>query len=487
MKNHHRVMAWVMALFFELFSMSAHADWVGDFYNSAGAASNVTTPQAIATQSSVGYSGGGLTWRVPQKNFQPMQITPPSLKSGCGGIDAYLGGFSFPNKAEFVQALRNFGQAAVGYFFQLALRTMAPEIAVTLDVINDIAQRVNQFSMNSCANAQKAVDFLAGDLMKKNTSDASGYARAAGQFVDDFDSMFGLQGKGGEIMKHKYMQTYGKPKESLVEADLCRKLPVHVNVLFYAIKCANSVTMTNEEINLIMALVGPSVIVTEAASDDGEKSAQTWGLAKTIDFKDLVGTNVLGSVSMGNATSIKCDEYVQCLNPGLESEAFKSFSVRTYEAIIRIRENIRDRQAATNLTDDHKLVLKLSSVPIYRAAALAESSGVAAILGDQIVMDLADYAAVDAAVRMVTHHLTSADKALAVVAGKLPQNLQPQLQGMRDRVNTIKDSMYVEVTNFYQQKGNPYQKIEQLDKVERAMYTNLNSMLASNARFGKRQ
>ena len=32
-----------------------------------------------------------------------------------------------------------------------------------------------------------------------------------------------------------------------------------------------------------------------------------------------------------------------------------------------------------------------------------------------------------------------------------------------------------------------YQKIDQLDKVERAMYTNLNATLAANARFGKRQ
>ena len=56
---------------------------------------------------------------------------------------------------------------------------------------------------------------------------------------------------------------------------------------------------------------------------------------------------------------------------------------------------------------------------------------------------------------------------------------------MRQRIADIKTDMHMQVTHFYQQKGNPYEKIDQLDKAERAMYANLNSMLAANARFGK--
>ena len=64
MKPHTRLTACVLALAMATAPMTSHADWIGDFYSSAGAAVNVTTPQAISSQSVVGMSGGGLSWRV---------------------------------------------------------------------------------------------------------------------------------------------------------------------------------------------------------------------------------------------------------------------------------------------------------------------------------------------------------------------------------------------------------------------------------------
>lgn len=487
MKLRTRITASAVALALSLGSVGSRADWIGDFYSSAGAGVNATAPQAIATQSAVGYSGGGLSWRVPNKNFQPIAITPPSLKAGCGGIDAYLGGFSFPNKDAFVQALRNFGQAAVGYFFELALRTMAPEIAVTLDAINDLATRVNQFSINSCKAAKKAVDSLAGDWMEANARDASGYARAAGEFVDEFDATFGIEGNGGKTMEEKYMQNYGKARGALTPADAGKFLPVYVNVLRYALDNANPIDMSEDEKDLVMSLVGPTLILRPANASDGTENVQPSAVPKTLDFKQLVGEDVLGAATPGNLDTLTCDSLPECLNPTHSSKPFKSFSVRVMEAIGRIRTNIQTRNVATALDPEHILVLKLSSVPIYRAAAMAESAGVAAIVGDQIVYDLADYAAVDAAVHMVIYYLGAADKALASVSAKVPALYQPEMQAMRQRIADIKTDMHMQVTHFYQQKGNPYEKIDQLDKAERAMYANLNTMLAANARFGKRQ
>ena len=139
-------------------SISVAGTPLSDFYNAAGAAANVTPAGAISTQSVVGFSGGGATWRVPNKTLTPFQITPPHISAGCNGIDAYLGSYSMINKPQFVAALRNFGQQAVGYFFSLALRSVAPEIAVTLDVLNDLAQKANQFGKNSCEMSKWAVD-----------------------------------------------------------------------------------------------------------------------------------------------------------------------------------------------------------------------------------------------------------------------------------------------------------------------------------------
>ncbi len=487
MKLPTRLTASALTLVLTLGSVTSRADWIGDFYSSAGAGVNTTAPQAIATQSAVGFSGGGLSWRVPNKNFQPFSITPPSLKAGCGGIDAYLGGFSFPNKDAFVQALRNFGQAAVGYFFELALRTMAPEIAVTLDVINDLATRVNQFSINSCKAAKKAVDSLAGEWMEANARDATGFARSAGEFVDEFDAVFGIEGNGGKTMQEKYKQNYGKARSALTPSDAGKFMPVYVNVLRYALDNANPIDMTSDEKDLVMSLVGPTLILRPGTASDGTENAQPTAVPKTLDFKHLVGEDVLGASSPSTLDTLTCDSLPECLNPIHAAKPFKSFSVRVMESIGRIRNNIQTRSSGTALDPEHILVLKLSSVPIYRAAAMAESSGVAAIVGDQLVYDLADYAAVDAAVHMVIYYLGAADKALASVGPKIPAVYQPEVQAMRQRISDIKADMHMQVTHFYQQKGNPYEKIDQLDKAERAMYANLNTMLAANARFGKRQ
>lgn len=468
-------------------STSVTADWIGDFYSSAGAAVNATAPQAVATQSAVGFSGGGLTWRVPNKNFQPFAISPPSVKAGCGGIDAYLGGFSFPNKDAFVQALRNYGQAAIGYFFELALRTMAPEIAVTLDVINDLATRINQFSMNSCRAAKKSVDYIAKDWMEAKARDATGYARAAGRFVDDFDAMFGIEGNGQKIMEEKYSQNYGKPRSSVTQTDQGKAIPVYVNLLRWALDHGNSSTLSDGEKDLIMSIIGPTVIVDKSTSSDGGEAPDfNAGRPRTIQFKHLVGEDHLTATVIKNLTKLTCDN-AECTTIKEVSESVTPFSVRAANAVNAIRTNIRNRTAALTLSPDELVVLKMSSVPLYRAAAMAEGTGMAAIVADQLVMDLADYAAVDAAYHMMQYYLGVAESALTGIATKVPQSLQPAYQGMKDQIVTIRQEIRDTVNHYYRQKGDPFVKIDHLDKVERAMYSNLNAMLAANARFGKRQ
>ena len=61
MKLRTRITAATVAVTLAFGSVTAYADWIGDFYTSAGAAVNTTAPQAIASQSVVGYSGGGLS------------------------------------------------------------------------------------------------------------------------------------------------------------------------------------------------------------------------------------------------------------------------------------------------------------------------------------------------------------------------------------------------------------------------------------------
>lgn len=462
----------------------ARADWLQDFYNAAGAGSNVTMPSAIASQNVVGHSGGGVMWRVPNRTISPVSISAPSLKAGCGGIDLYLGSYSFPNKAAFIDALRNFGQAAVGYFFELALRSMAPEIAVTLDVINDLAQRVNQFATNSCTAAKAAVDTVAGSYMKANARDATGYARSIGTYVDEFDSWFNQQSGGyADALANNYQQRYGKAKADLTASD-AGVMPVEVNVLKYAVE-NSGLDISDSEFELIMGLVGPSLIIKQVPSlDSSDPVLVNDGKGKTFEATELIG-DYFGAATQ-NIKVWECDETVLCLNPTQKVEAVKPFSVRVYEAIGAIRSNVTTKTDAMTLAAAHQTVLKLSNVPIYRVAALAETPGVAGVVARGMVGDIAEYAAIDAAVQFTTYYLGAINKALATSGGKLPEKFGPQLREIQERIRTINAEMDTQVQRYYKQKGDPFDKLQQLQTAERQMYSNLNTQLAANARFATR-
>lgn len=484
MKKSARITAGALAVWMAFLPLQASADWMQDFYSSAGAAANITHPQAIASQNVVGYSGGGLSWRVPNKTFQPVAITGPSLKSGCGGIDAYLGAYSFPNKDAFVQALRNFGQAAVGYFFSLALRSMAPEIAATLDVINDLAQRVNQFGMNSCSAATKLVDTIAGDTMKGMVHDSSSYARKVGTYVDQFDAMMGIKDGGyAKALEQKYQSIYNKDSSSVTKADMeGDKPPVEVNVLWYALGKMKSADLSDDEKYLVMSLVGPTLIIRSGPSDDGtDTTSHNDGRPRSIEFDDLLGELQTNSTYR----VLKCDETVKCLGPTVSTESHLGFSGRSMRAIQAIQTRITSR-TSTALTADDDIVIRLSSVPLYRAAAMSTGTGISAAIAGTMLDDLADYAAVDAAMKFVNYYLVVTDNALSVVGPQLPANYAPEVAKIHARITDIREQMHKKVNQFYAAKGNPFQKLEQLDRAERFMYANLNTMLAANARFGKR-
>lgn len=459
-------------------STVANAGWMSDFYTSAGSAMNATPGGSIATQSVVGYSGGGVTWRIPNKTLYPFNITPPSFSAGCNGIDAYLGSFSMVNKNAFVQALRNFGQQSVGYFFQLALRSMAPEIAVTLDVINDLAQKANQFGKNSCEAAHMAVDSIAGDWMKRNKRDAQDSIRATGAAIDDWDAGFTIGGMTvGQMLNEKYKQMYGVNQGSQTAIQAAsNEPPPNVNMLWWMLSHADSSGLTTQsDKEIMMSLIGTDIIISNGNTQIPKSKP------RTIEFKDLVGDqNQTSSTFM----VLRCDEVIECLNPTPTATSDLNFSAAARALSDRIKTAVLVKQTAAFSSLDLS-ILALSSVPLYRASAMAGTSALVGAAADQLRQDLAEYTALDAALNLVNYHAKMLEKATDVgnEGGKI---VSAKTQEYKSRIRELQAAAHREVQGFYAKRGDPLAKIEQLDKIERSMYTNLNLRLAANAHFGRR-
>ncbi|KOO13740.1 conjugal transfer protein TraH [Vibrio xuii] len=133
-----------------------------NFFNDLGYHTNVTNPSSYKGQAANYYNGGSLYVRSPIKNAQLVSATVPSVSMGCGGIDAFMGGFSHINSDQLVQ----FGKAVVAnakpFAVDLALQTWAPQIKQIRDTLQNIADKWLNQSINSCETAQAAVSGLAG-------------------------------------------------------------------------------------------------------------------------------------------------------------------------------------------------------------------------------------------------------------------------------------------------------------------------------------
>ena len=144
------------------FSVSANVNHsLGGFFDELGYHANVSNPSAFKGQSANYYNGGSLFVRTKIQNAQLATMTVPSIKAGCNGIDAFMGGFSHISSDQLVQFGKSVVANATPFAVDLALQTWAPQIKQIRDNLQSIADKwVNQ-SINSCETAQAAVGGLA--------------------------------------------------------------------------------------------------------------------------------------------------------------------------------------------------------------------------------------------------------------------------------------------------------------------------------------
>ena len=82
--------------------------WANGLKNFAdGVVSVKESGGAISTRDRTVLFGGGYTMKTPNIRLTPFNVTAPSLKAGCGGIDMVFGSLGFLNKEQFVKFAEN--------------------------------------------------------------------------------------------------------------------------------------------------------------------------------------------------------------------------------------------------------------------------------------------------------------------------------------------------------------------------------------------
>lgn len=267
---------------------------LNSYYSSLGGAASVE-PAAMYRGQSAGYfSAGGIRIRAPVGNYQIFSMQAPSLKYGCGGIDAFLGGFSFINKEQLVAMARQIGTTAVTTAFYLALDSMSPQLSQLMKRLQEWANKANQFNINSCEAGTR----LGASIWRNMGGDKSDlckrYHSGKGVLADEFTAKIACDTDGWDFS--------WLPGADPNDSGNAVKRMAAGNVVWRALKAAG--IQDNELGELVMSVTG-TIVVPEGNSTDPQKAHP---VPATIGYKEFIDGETSFQI-------LRCDEYKDCMNP----------------------------------------------------------------------------------------------------------------------------------------------------------------------------
>ena len=148
------------AILFLLIPVTASSAWVDDWLDQR----TTTSPNYFSGQQRGYYSGGSFNARWPNKIDYPVTVEMPRIKSGCGGIDVFMGGFSFMNSDYLVDKLQGILSGAAAVAFDLGLKTLCEQCANTIKNFEALSDKLNSMQLDECAAAKE----LVGVVMDEN-------------------------------------------------------------------------------------------------------------------------------------------------------------------------------------------------------------------------------------------------------------------------------------------------------------------------------
>ena len=331
-----------------------HADVLSEMTNFwRGAAVNTTGPTAFQGQASGHWTLGNLYLRAPVRSEQIATVNLPSFRAGCGGIDAFVGAFSFIDSDQLIAFGRAVAQNAAGFAFELALETISPVIAETMAKLRALAQWVNDRNLNSCETAQA----LVGAVWSKNDRASAAICAAIGTSQGIFsDYAAAKHGCGSE----------GKRNSTLASASgpMADQVPVNVNYAWKAVRASSFLSGDTQLAEFAMSVSG-TVIVT-APTSDGDSSGPRVRVLEPLALDRRV-TEILMEGG-GDLPVYRCDTNTDCLNPALGQvtvPANRGFRDR----VARLLRDLVDAVRADTAPPAGALgLVNLTTLPVYRVA-----------------------------------------------------------------------------------------------------------------------
>ena len=232
-------------------------DELADFWARTGGSANYTHPKAFLGQQAGFVTGGSLIVRTKPRNTNIARLRLPSVRSGCGGIDMYMGSFSFLSADELIALMEAIMQNAPGFAFELALESLSPAIQETVNNLRDLANKVNAMNINSCEQSQA----LVGSLWPKTDNASQHICKTVGVDTGLFaDVARSKHGCGSQNQQSSVLAS--------ATGELAEQVPVNINYAWAAIQKHPYLKANPSVAELMMTLTGTVVTREDPAAPD---------------------------------------------------------------------------------------------------------------------------------------------------------------------------------------------------------------------------
>jgi conjugative transfer pilus assembly protein TraH len=431
---------------------------VNKMFNDLGAVGNYTAPGAFRGQAYNTYTGGNYFYRTPNKTYQLAAVSFPSVKAGCGGIDAFGGSFSHISASEFKDALKNITTALPGIAFQVALEVVSPLLGGLSKWAQGVETMVNNMSKSSCEMATSIVSTVAD---KEGFSTQQSCARLAVQMGMASDIADGL--KQCSSNKASILGSARTSSDPAIQAQA----PFVGNLMW---KALDSVTppLDQAQKEMIISMVGTATYFPPDVNRVPALQNPTITSIGQLLYgnADAGGGNVkLTMLQCLDPTDPTCTEMT--INPDY---VHTPFTTLVEQRMTTIADDIRTRTPILNGSLEVGFVNNTSE-PVYKMLSLGSSIPGSALAYQMIAQyrDLiaADYAYtfLDRSIRMA---LTSVNQDYT-----LDEAQQKEAKTIRENARVLLSQLAMERNSLYAKAGSINSIADSLEQLERQLRSSM--------------
>ncbi|MBP6950947.1 MAG: conjugal transfer protein TraH [Alphaproteobacteria bacterium] len=326
-----------------------------------GMANNITEGGGYQDQRGGFYTGGSIFARSKANNAEIFSLQMPHPRAGCGGIDLFLGGFSYINAQEFIQLLRNIGSNAAGYAFSLALSTVTPLIKSNLDGLLARVQEMTNQNINSC----EAGATLMGAVWPQSDKSSAILCNAMGNSYGKVSDWVQSRQKCGA--KGEREATNAEKNNVPGFQDM---LGDEFNIAWNALKKNSFLGADNDLAEFFMTISG--TIISQRLQDKRDKKYRLHFKYYPSQSSD---PNLISALIEGKqpAQIYRCDNHEpdKCLNPRL-SQPFTLGDKALAQKISTLLHSIKERlwENTKALTGEEQDFVNSTMIPILKIMAV---------------------------------------------------------------------------------------------------------------------